>query len=166
MPQTTSYQGDLKTGPKPPTTVKPAAEWGSTYSPDDGFTVRVADKFDVYVFLDQRLIDVTKRDKLLDKVATIAHVIGRLPALDWRVDAEPIDGGQVGLCIYTHRGKALMAGTGVLKPNGFVFKLATIYPSVTNFCKLTAKVTVEHTSEDGRTKTKGTVGGTYTSAES
>ncbi|TVM00261.1 MAG: hypothetical protein CV087_14945 [Candidatus Brocadia sp. WS118] len=148
MPTVIKVQGKAKGGGKIPANIKPSPEWGSSYSQKSGFTVVVANKVSAFVFLDERIFGDSE---LLKKPSTIGRVVGRVPKIDWKVEAEPIGDGQLGLSIYNERGKALLAGTCKVTAKGLVARLATLYPGITNKCKQTAKVKVTYKTEGGTT---------------
>jgi hypothetical protein len=150
MPQTVKVSGPVEYGGGIPNTVKANPKWGSFFSQVSGFTVVIANKIKAYVFVDNRLGgDASAQRDIIENPSTIAHVVGKLPAIEWHVDAEPIDGGQLGLVVYNDRGKALLAGTYNIKSR--ITKLSTLYPGITNKCKQKASVKATYKTEGGTT---------------
>ena len=148
-----------------PSSVKPEPDWGEFFNGNSGFVIRAADKINAFVFYDKRLDGPQDaRQKLLEqKNAVLFHVVSKhVPVIDWFVEAEPIGVSQLGLVVYKTGRKAIFAGSFTYNENKFTAELATVYPNVTNFCKLTADVSVSHTTDDGQTTVDGKIHGEYT----
>ena len=126
--------------------------------------MNVADKIKAHVFYDSRW-DAPKaeREKLLSQeLFTLAHVTGgRLPAIDWTIQVQPIGNSQLGIVIYNASGKTMHAGTIAYDENRSAIRLNALYPNVTNVCKQTFEAIVTHTSDDGNPTVAGKVTMSY-----
>lgn len=137
--------GSFKAGGKIPSGVNPKADWGSSFSREHGF-ILAADRIRLYVFVDNRLMDISARRVFTSAPATIGHVVGTSPEVDWHVEAEPIATGKLGLVVYNTRKKALLAGTYDLSSS--TIELASLYPGITNKCKQTVEIKGTYKSGD------------------
>ena len=161
---TTKFHGKLQFGGQIAHSVKPDPSWGDYFNVKSGFVIDATDKLKVSVFYDKRLDGPREaRAKLLEhKQSVLFHVFSKeVPTIDWFVEAEPIGASRLGLVAYKTGRKAILVGTLLYDDNKFTTELTTVYPNVTNFCNITASVTVSHTSDDGHTTVDGKVEGQY-----
>ncbi len=86
---------------------------------------------------------------------------GKLPAIDWTIQVQPIGNSQLGIVIYNASGKTMHAGTIAYDENKSAIRLNALYPNVTNVCKQTFEATVTHTSDDGNPTVAGKVTMSY-----
>ncbi len=139
MPESINTK-NLKSEPKIPTAAKIPGALGSAFSREFGFHLPLSKTYSTSILIDKAFMTGDKefRSSYLAKEHCVAKVVlcdGRV----WEVLTEPIGLTDVGLIAYTASKKPIMTGTGHLLPNGdATFKLATLYPNITNMAKVTA----------------------------
>jgi len=123
-----------------PKEATPQKSWGASFETSSGFSIKFPQSHWMAFFVDLGFAKgkFEDRNKFLDKYRIIAHSVTELgPA--WDIWGEPTGPGQLGITVYTGKGKAIAAGTGkISKTTGdFSFSIATLYKGMTNKGKIT-----------------------------
>ena len=110
MPRTVKVNGAIEYRGDIPSTVRTKAKWERFLTRESGFTCVIANKVKVHVFLNESVLTKFPRQRASDgKSFLFARIIGQLPKIDWRVEAEPTSNEILGLIAYNDKGKALLA---------------------------------------------------------
>ena len=107
-----------------------------------GFLVKLTSKHWMAFYVHSGLMSGTFEDRsnFLNEYKPIAYSFTEL-GKGWDIYGEPTGPGQLGITIYTSKGKAIAAGTGKISKEGdFSFAVATLYKGITNKGKIEYKV--------------------------
>ena len=127
-------QLDLKEVFPLPSKPEPREGWGRNFGGDSGFSLRLPKDYSMSVFLDRRIAekDYAKRADYFRTDQVLARMLTCVGE-EWELHTEPIGRDEVGVVIYTHKGKALAAGSGQLQKDGtFRFTVKTLYKGITD----------------------------------
>ncbi|GHH41553.1 hypothetical protein [Lentzea cavernae] len=118
-----------------PPDIDPPESWGDGFDRREGFALRILDKYWMSVFV-ERSFSAGPADQRKNLLSRVDGVLARCISCvgeEWEVRSEPTSANRVGLVVYTAKGKALAAGTGMLSGAGsFHFHLDTLYDGMTN----------------------------------
>jgi hypothetical protein len=118
-----------------PNKPEPKRSWGRDFTRESGFSLRLPKDYSMSVFIDRqwttdqdypKRADYLKREQVLMRMLTC---VGE----EWELRTEPTGRDEFGLVIYTHKGKAIAAGSGNLQQDGGVhFSFRTLYKGITD----------------------------------
>ena len=94
-----------------PNEIRPIRGWGSHFTTNYGFALKLPYNNTLAVFVDDRLTN-GKADQAL-KVLSQGGIIARIISCEgkvWRVNAEATQKGQHGITVFTEKDKPIMAG--------------------------------------------------------
>jgi hypothetical protein len=117
----------------------------------------------VAIYVDTRFGEAlgVKRMEFLREPCILAHCISTM-GFEWAIQSEPIAEGKIGVIAYSARGKAILAGTGVIKKDGsFRANLTPLYKGITNSCKITRAGVAAKYSSDGEWVVGGEIEGEF-----